>query len=122
MFEQSHQQAPSTGTSPSTSGDAPTLTLGAIHVDLRTFAVRAAGTPLSLTRLEFDLLVYLMTNTDRVVCYQELVQNVIQGVYRKDSSLIRVHIAHLRKKLGLTAMAITTIRSRGVHFQSISAV
>jgi two-component system, OmpR family, response regulator len=117
MFDQP-PQAPAPGISPSTSGDPPTLTLGAIHVNLRTFAVCAVNTPLSLTRVEFDLLVYLMRNADRVVSYPELVQQAIEGVYRKDSSLIRVHLAHLRRKLGLSAIAITTIRGRGLRFQS----
>jgi two-component system OmpR family response regulator len=86
-------------------------------VDLRGFAVFAGGLPLALTRLEFDLLVYLMRNADRVVCHEELVQQVIQGIYRKESSLIRVHVAHLRRKLGTAGTSVVTVRGRGFLFQ-----
>ena len=93
------------------------LDAGPIQVDLRAFGVTVAGLPVPLTRLEFDLLVYLMRNADSVVVHQELMQQVVQGVYRKNSSLIRVHVAHLRKKLGPGGTLIQTVRGRGFLFR-----
>jgi len=91
---------------------------GTLHVDLRRFSVSANHVPISLTRLEFDLLVYLMRNEGRVVNVGELTREVVQTVYRKDSSLIRVHITHLRKKLGAAARSIVTVRGRGLLFRN----
>ena len=95
-----------------------TLDAGAIHVDFRTFDVSANEQPVPLTRLEFDLLVYLIRRAGRVVGSEELMQQVVQSAYRKESSLIRVHVAHLRKKLGPTAESIVTVRGRGFLFRN----
>jgi DNA-binding response OmpR family regulator len=89
---------------------------GAICMDFERFAAHANGRVLTLTRLEFDLLAYLMRHAHRVVSQEELVQRVIHGVYRAESSLIRVHVAHLRRKLGLQAGVIETVRGRGLRF------
>jgi DNA-binding response OmpR family regulator len=70
-----------------------------------------------LTRLEFDILAYLMEHADRVVSHEELVREVIGGVYHRESSLIRVHVAHLRRKLGPSATALETVRGRGLRFR-----
>jgi DNA-binding response OmpR family regulator len=94
-----------------------TLDAGIIHVNLRTFDVSTNERPVPLTRLEFDLLVYLIRNAGRVVCPEELMQHVVRSAYRKESSLIRVHVTHLRKKLGPTAASIVTVRGRGFLFR-----
>src|ERR1043165_8065629 len=65
------------------------LLVGSIYVDLCTVSVRVANASVALTRLEFDLLVYLMRNASRVVSSQELMQQVVQSVYRRDYSVIR---------------------------------
>src|SRR4029077_14494925 len=116
-FDHTLQGESSPDSVPLVSADAPTLDAGPIHVDLRAFAVHMDSTPVALTRLEFDLLIYLMRNAGRVVSHQELVQQVIQGVYRKESSLVRVHVAHLRRKLGTAGTSIVTVRGLGILFQ-----
>jgi DNA-binding response OmpR family regulator len=97
-----------------------TLHLGRIHADLQTFTVSANERYVRLTRLEFDLLVYLMRHAGRVVSREELTQRVFQAVYRKDSSLIRVHLSHLRKKLGIESDPIATVTGRGLVFRIAS--
>jgi DNA-binding response OmpR family regulator len=88
----------------------------ALRVDLATFEVHARARRIPLTRTEFDVLVYLMRNWHRVVSQQELVRQVIGGAHSSDSSVIRVHIAHLRRKLGPDSAAIRTVRGRGFRF------
>jgi DNA-binding winged helix-turn-helix (wHTH) protein len=92
-----------------------TLRIGPIYLDLGRFTVQVNGKTVNLTRLEFDLLAYLMQHAHRVVSKDELVCQVIHGVYSAESSLIRVHISHLRRKLGMID-AIETVRGRGLRF------
>jgi two-component system OmpR family response regulator len=96
----------------------PFLELGPIRVDLQAFTVIHNFIPLALTRIEFDILVHLMRNAHRVVSHQELVSRVTGGVYSAESSLVRVHISRLRRKLGAHADLIGTVRARGFRFNA----
>jgi DNA-binding response OmpR family regulator len=57
-----------------------------------------------------------MRQSHRVVSHEELVREVVHGFFRPGSSVIRVHLSHLREKLGSDAWVIATIRGRGVRF------
>jgi DNA-binding response OmpR family regulator len=81
------------------------------------------GEPLDLTPTEFKLLVYFLSNPDRVLSPQELVREV-QG-YEADHwearSIIRVHIRRLRQKLEpdpSNPVYIITVRGAGYMFPS----
>jgi DNA-binding response OmpR family regulator len=87
-----------------------------LNVDLYTVVMR--GRKVAVTPLEFDILLYLMQNSHRVVPQRELVQSVTRGVYRPDSSQVRVHIFHLRTKLGRASPALQTVRGRGLWFDA----
>jgi len=89
------------------------LRAGPLLLDLARRQAFVHGQPLPLTRLEFALLRHLVTNAHRVVSADELLTSVIQGVRRPESSLVRVHMCHLRRKLGDAGAAITTIRGLG---------
>jgi DNA-binding response OmpR family regulator len=104
---------------PSSEGPAAgsgTLRRGVVVLDLDRFSVTANGRPIALTRIEFDILAYLMRNADRVVSQEELTVKVLGGHYRAESSRIRVHLTHLRQKLGARRKVIRTIRRRGFLF------
>jgi two-component system response regulator CpxR len=73
---------------------------------------------LPLTRLEFDLLDLLVQSAGRVVPYRELVERVLGCVFVPESTALRVHVAHLRRKLGGAAGAIVTVRGRGLCFDA----
>jgi DNA-binding winged helix-turn-helix (wHTH) protein len=90
--------------------------VGPLQVDLHGFQVFLQGQTIPLTRVEFDLLHHMVAHAHRLVTVQELVSFVIQGVHRPESSLIRVHMCHLRRKLGRAGAAITTVRGRGFRF------
>ena len=92
------------------------LQVGPLSVDFARFVVSVKDEPVALTRMEFELLAYLMRNADRVVSQKELVEEVIGGIYSADSSVVRVHVAHLRQKLGVAAGVISTSRGRGFLF------
>jgi DNA-binding response OmpR family regulator len=80
------------------------------------FHAYADGHLLPLTRLEFDILAYLMRHSPRVISQQELMHQVVHGVLKSDSSVLRVHVSHLRRKLGQHARTIATVRGRGFQY------
>src|SRR4051812_20596381 len=86
------------------------LGIGPIVVDCARFRARAYDAILPLTRLEFDLLAHLARNCSRVVPYHELMQQVIGSGSRSDNTVVRVHLCHLRRKLGAAAQFLVTVR------------
>lgn len=93
-----------------------TLRVGALAVDLNRREAVLNGTPLTLTRREFDLLAYLAARADRVVPRRELLTEVWQQSYGDDQT-IDVHLSWLRRKLGESASApryLHTVRGVGV--------
>ena len=94
-----------------------------VLVDQQKHLATLRGVPLELTPTEFKLLIYLLSNPDRVLSPQELVQEV-QG-YEADHwearSIIRVHIRRLRQKLEpdpANPIYIITVRGAGYMFPS----
>ena len=69
---------------------------GPVRIDCELFVASIEGVVLPLTRLEFDILHYLIGHRHRVVAQSEIVRVVVGGSLQPDSSLVRVHIAHLR--------------------------
>ena len=77
--------------------------VGDLALDLQSHAVTRAGTPVQLTPLEFRILYLLAMNEGRVIPYSRLVEYA-WGYYDEDTStLLKTHISHIRKKLGLAA-------------------
>jgi len=90
--------------------------VGALTLDLNRREATMDGTPLSLTRREFDLLAYLAVRADRVVSRRELRTEVWRQAYGEDQT-IDVHLSWLRRKLGESAAApryLHTVRGVGV--------
>ncbi|MFQ5874377.1 MAG: winged helix-turn-helix domain-containing protein, partial [Dehalococcoidia bacterium] len=60
------------------------------------------GEPANLTRTELALLEHLVRNATRVVTYESLASNILQvgEAADADTRLIKVHVQHLRSKLG----------------------
>jgi two-component system, OmpR family, KDP operon response regulator KdpE len=78
---------------------------GSLHIDLERRIVTLRGEadgPLpevKLTRTEYDILRYLAMNPGRVVTHANILQNVWGPLYEEDVAALRVHIAHLRRKI-----------------------
>jgi two-component system response regulator CpxR len=92
------------------------LALGPIEISFDELTVRAGGHSIPLTFMEFDTLAYLMRSAPRVVSQQELFSSVAGSVYHAQSSLMRVHVSNLRRKLGAHGQVIHTVRGRGFQF------
>ena len=79
--------------------------VGDLVLDLQSHEVTKGEVPIQLTPLEFRILYLLAMNEARVIPYSRLVEYA-WGYYDEDnSSLLKTHICHIRKKLGLGAGA-----------------
>ena len=78
------------------------LQAGDLLMDFGAAEVYRAGELVNLTRTEMALLEHMVRNATRVVTYESLASNILQvdEPADADSRLIKVHIQHLRSKLG----------------------
>lgn len=83
-----------------TQDDPSALTVGELTLDPASRRVAYRGRQVSLTVREFDLLKYLMTNADRVVSRQRLLNSVWEYGYDPGTKIVDVYIRYVRKKLG----------------------
>ena len=72
---------------------------GHVRIDLAQRRVLAGGEEVHLTRIEFDILAYLMTNSGRVLTSGSILTHVWGPEYAQDAPTLRVHMSHLRKKI-----------------------
>ena len=77
------------------------LILSDLEMDLIHHTVKRAGTNISLTNREFDLLRYLLENKEQIVSREMLARHVWEVVNRVTpiDNLIDVHITRLRHKI-----------------------
>ncbi|KAB7705579.1 response regulator [Bacillus aerolatus] len=70
-----------------------------LTVNLYTREVQRDGTSIELTPKEFNLLVYLMENENRVLEREQIISHVWGYDYTGDTNVVDVYIRHLRKKI-----------------------
>jgi two-component system OmpR family response regulator/two-component system response regulator QseB len=87
------------------------LRAGALTLNLDSRSVSLNGTPIVVSRREFDLLRSLVEGAGRVLTRRQLEQSVYGWNHQVDSNTIEVHIHNLRLKLG--SSALTTVRGVG---------
>ena len=76
------------------------LSFGEVTVDLDRRRIERAEAEVELTRLEFDLLAFLVSHPNRVVSRDELLQNVWDSSAEwQDPATVTVHVRRLRQKL-----------------------
>jgi two-component system response regulator ResD len=75
------------------------ITFGDFEINAGTREVTRAGTSLSLTAREFDLLWFLASNPKRVFSRSHLLDRVWGDEGERDSSTVTVHIRRLREKI-----------------------
>ena len=81
-------------------GDAdPVLNIGELSIDMSKRLVSRAGTPVKLSRKEYDLLKVLATHPDKVITHQHLLKEVWGPAYVEETQYLRVYIGQLRQKL-----------------------
>jgi two-component system, OmpR family, alkaline phosphatase synthesis response regulator PhoP len=85
-------------------------------VDFDAVAVTVDGSPVHLTRREFELLRYLVQNKNRVVSRDRLLESVWRYDRMVETRSVDVHIGRLRSKLGVSAGHIETVVGLGYRF------
>lgn len=75
------------------------IRFGEISVDVARRLVERKGEVLHLTPIEYRLLVYLVSQPERVITHRQLLKNVWGPGHLEDSHYVRVHMANLRKKI-----------------------
>ena len=112
-------------TQPAGVGGAPAAATGGVHeldgltIDEHRHEIHRDGRAISLSALEFDLLVALATAPGRVFSRAQLLEKVWGYDFYGDERVVDVHIRSLRKALGDEAGApqiIGTVRGVGYKF------
>ncbi len=96
---------------------APKFTFADIEVDLDAREVNRAGTPVDLTRTEFDLLACMAARPRTAFSRRQLLDEVWGQGWFGDEHVVDVHVAHLRAKLEDDAAEPVYIRTvRGIGY------
>lgn len=99
-----------------------TLRIGDLTIDISGHQVSRGGSPISLTPLEFDLLVALASKPTQVFTREMLLEQVWGYQYKADTRLVNVHVQRLRSKVEHDAdnpTIVTTVRGIGYRAGSV---
>jgi DNA-binding response OmpR family regulator len=97
----------------------PLLVNGAIVIDPAARRVTLGGEEVELSQREFVLLQVLMENLGRVLSRTRLEETLYGWGIEVESNTLEVHVHHLRKKLG--SSAIRTVRGVGYVMEKVAA-
>ena len=75
------------------------LDSGDFHVDLESREITVRGKPIHLTPKEFDLLVYFIKHSGKVLTHRTLLAALWGGNYVEQNEYLRVFVGNLRKKI-----------------------
>lgn len=112
-------------TAPNTASDGSLpIILGDLKVFPDRFEVYLGDRQLEFTPKEFELLVYLMENKNRVLTRDQLLSAVWKYDFAGDTRIVDVHISHLRDKIEVNSrkpVFIKTIRGLGYKLEEPKA-
>ncbi|SDM75123.1 two-component system, OmpR family, alkaline phosphatase synthesis response regulator PhoP [Psychrobacillus sp. OK028] len=97
-----------------------TYTFGPLEVFPERFEVLLNNEVIEFTPKEFELLVYLIENKNRVLTRDQLLSAVWNYDFAGDTRIVDVHISHLRDKIEVNSRKptfIKTIRGLGYKFE-----
>src|SRR5215510_2875123 len=93
------RRAPGSAQSGSYADQDDILRAGDLELDESRWTVHRAGTPVELSKTEFQLLAYLMRHQGRVLTRAQLLENVWGWDYAGESQIVETYISYLRRKL-----------------------
>jgi two-component system KDP operon response regulator KdpE len=85
--------------SPAISSEASTIEEGDFHIDLESREVQVKRKAVHLSPKEFDLLLFFVRNTSKVLTHRTLLAKIWGGNYTDQTEYLRVFVRHLRKKI-----------------------
>jgi len=96
------------------------VSVGGLYIDPGTHTATIDGEPMTLTRIEYDMLLALARSAGRVKSREQLLLEVAERDFEAFDRSIDVHISALRKKMGDDSKApryIETIRGTGYRMR-----
>jgi DNA-binding response OmpR family regulator len=87
-----------------------------LFADFEAVSVNVDGQPVRLTRREFELLQFLVTNRNRVVSRDRLLERVWGYAHEIETRSVDVHVGRLRAKLRTAGEQIETLIGLGYRF------
>ena len=97
------------------------LEIGVVRIDKEAHRATVFGRPITLTALEFRLLLTLAERRDRVQSRSTLLNDVWECGDRVRTRTVDTHITRLRDKLRAAGSAIETVRNVGYRFSGYAA-
>jgi len=97
------------------------LEAGPVRLDTERHAVTVNGKPVTLPLKEFELLEYLMDNTNRVLTRGQIIDRVWGSNYYGDTKTLDVHVKRIRSKIEpdpANPQFIMTVRGLGYKFET----
>ena len=113
------RRAPS---SPQNEDEEELLEIGEITLDTARHELRVKGAPVALPLKEFELLELLMSNPNRVMTRDMIIDRVWGPYHTSDTKTLAVHINRLRTKIEpdpANPTYISTVRGLGYRFEVI---
>ncbi|MET8197744.1 winged helix-turn-helix domain-containing protein, partial [Micromonospora sp. NPDC005222] len=102
-------------------GEAPALAPGGVRILTGTRRVRHGGAEVMLTRIEYDLLLFLAEHPRRVFTRLQLLANV-WGYEHAVARTVDVHVRRLRAKFGPDTPLVTTVYGVGYRLADDAAI
>ncbi|MEY4898740.1 MAG: hypothetical protein RL294_551 [Actinomycetota bacterium] len=109
------------GAAPNSNESRSILEAGPVRLDTERHAVTVNGQPVTLPLKEFELLEYLMDNTNRVLTRGQIIDRVWGSNYYGDTKTLDVHVKRIRSKIEpdpANPKFIMTIRGLGYKFEA----
>jgi two-component system response regulator RegX3 len=109
------------GAAPDSNESRSVLEAGPVRLDAERHAVTVNGQPVTLPLKEFELLEYLMDNTNRVLTRGQIIDRVWGSNYYGDTKTLDVHVKRIRSKIEpdpANPKFIMTIRGLGYKFEA----
>lgn len=92
-------------------GETPVISLGNLKIDLAVHQVSISGRIVPLTPIEFSLLAALARHAGRILTHAHLLEAVWGPKAADQAHYLRVHFAHLRRKLRDAGLGQEVIRN-----------
>jgi len=109
------------GAAPDSNESRSVLEAGPVRLDAERHAVTVNGQPVTLPLKEFELLEYLMDNTNRVLTRGQIIDRVWGSNYYGDTKTLDVHVKRIRSKIEpdpANPKFIMTVRGLGYKFEA----
>jgi len=94
------------------------IRVGRMTLDEATYEVRIEGVPVDLTLKEYQLLLFLVRNPNRVFTREELLDRVWGQEYYGGTRTVDVHVRRVRAKTAEAGDLVETVRGVGYRLSS----